>query len=43
MGFGALFGSYFTLRNHLLDDCYSGIFLTASMLIDINKVYNWVP
>ena len=40
---GVVYGSYFTVRDHLLNDCYSGIFHTASLLIDIHKVFNWKP
>ena len=42
-GVGTVIGAYFPIRDHLYDDCYSGLFHTASLLIDTNRNFNWVP
>jgi hypothetical protein len=42
-GMGLFYGSYFTLRDQFSSDCYSGLFHTASLLIDVNRVFNWTP
>jgi len=37
---GLLTGAYFPLRDHMRNDCYSGLFHTASLFIDIHKIFD---
>lgn len=39
-GMGVVVGAYFPVRDHMQDDCYSGIYHTTSLLVDSSKVFN---
>lgn len=37
---GLIIGGYFPVRDHIEQDCYSGIYHTASLLMDTSKAFN---